>query len=280
MCLSSLLLLGPALVLVLSITVYPLVFTFSWSLYSSSYLVRGTFLGFQHYMRFFAYEGKHAFLVSLVYTGGSLLGALGLGTAIAFLLNQRIQGRTLFRTILLTPWVLSQTIVALLWKWFLDPYYGPLATVLRHFGLSGIAFLSSPRTALSTLILINVWSTYPQVVVLLLAALQTIPKEVIEASIIDGATRIRRFIHVIFPYLRHQYLVAMLLLGTLYFNMVTLIYVATAGGPARATETVSVLLFKTAFEQWRLSYASAISVLMIVINLLISIVYIKMVRRA
>lgn len=272
------LLLFPSLLLITTITFYPLIFTISWSLFSGKYLTKGQFIGLMNYKLFFLSDAKHAFRISLLYTVGSLVGSLFLGTVVALLLHQPLRGRTLFRTLLLTPWVLSQTVVALLWKWFLDPYYGPLANLFARFGLSGTALLGSPRTALAALVVVNVWASYPQVVVLILAALQTIPKETIEAAVVDGATAVQRFFYVMLPALRHQYLVASLILGMLYFNMVTLIYVSTAGGPSRATETLSVLLFKVAFERWQLGYASAISVVMIILNAMISVGYIRLVR--
>ena len=268
----------PSLIFVLLIAIYPVIYAIDWSVHGGRYLARGPYVGIQNYQRFFS-QNSHTLVVSAIYCICSLAGALFLGTLTALLLNQKIKGRTFFRIILLTPWVLSQTVIALLWKWFLDPYYGPVAHWLRQVGLQSIDFLGSPRLALPTLILINVWATYPQVVVLLLAALQTIPREVFEAAMIDGANAIRRFITITLPYLRHTLLVSVIILTSLYFNMVTLIYVTTAGGPVQSTETISIHLFKTAFEQWRLGYASAISVVMLFFNAIISVLYIRILKK-
>jgi len=273
------LLLTPAMCFVFFVSFYPIMYAIDWSLYSTRYLQKLSFVGVGNYSEFFrSPRGVHALLTTFIYCFGSLAISMPLSMGVASLLDRPIKGRAIFRTMILIPWVLSQTVVALLWKWLLDPYYGPVNYILQSLGIGKVGFLSSPSLALPTLILINVWMSYPLGVVLILAALQTVPGELIDAAKIDGASTWLVYRHVKWVYIKHTVLVVLILQTLLYFNMVTLIYVSTGGGPLGATETVSVHLFKSAFENWRIGYASSIGVIMLAFNLLFSLLYVRALR--
>jgi len=274
------LLLLPATCFVFFISIYPIIYAIDWSLYSTQYLQKLSFAGLSNYYEFIGSpRGMHAFLTTLIYCFGSLAISVPLSMAVASLLDRPVRGRIVFRAIILIPWVLSQTVVALLWKWLLDPYYGPINYVLQTLGVGKVGFLSSPLLALPTLIFVNVWMSYPLGVVLILAALQTVPRELIDAAVIDGASTWLAYRYVKFPHIKHTVLVVLILQTLLYFNMVTLIYVSTGGGPLGATETISIHLFKSAFENWKIGYASSVGVIMLVFNLLFSLSYVKALRR-
>lgn len=274
------LLLLPATCFVFFISIYPIIYAIDWSLYSTQYLRKLSFAGLSNYYEFIGSpRGMHAFLTTLIYCFGSLAISVPLSMAVASLLDRPVRGRIVFRAIILIPWVLSQTVVALLWKWLLDPYYGPINYVLQTLGVGKVGFLSSPLLALPTLIFVNVWMSYPLGVVLILAALQTVPRELIDAAVIDGASTWLAYRYVKFPHIKHTVLVVLILQTLLYFNMVTLIYVSTGGGPLGATETISIHLFKSAFENWKIGYASSVGVIMLVFNLLFSLSYVKALRR-
>lgn len=274
------LLLLPATCFVFFISIYPIIYAIDWSLYSTQYLQKLSFAGLSNYYEFIGSpRGMHAFLTTLIYCFGSLAISVPLSMAVASLLDRPVRGRIVFRAIILIPWVLSQTVVALLWKWLLDPYYGPINYVLQTLGVGKVGFLSSPLLALPTLIFVNVWMSYPLGVVLILAALQTVPRELIDAAVIDGASTWLAYRYIKFPHIKHTVLVVLILQTLLYFNMVTLIYVSTGGGPLGATETISIHLFKSAFENWKIGYASSVGVIMLVFNLLFSLSYVKALRR-
>jgi len=274
------LLLMPAMCFVFFISFYPIMYAIDWSLYSTRYLQKLSFVGVRNYSEFFRLpRGVHALLTTFIYCFGSLAISIPLSMGVASLLDRRIKGRAVFRTIILIPWVLSQTVVALLWKWLLDPYYGPVNYVFQSLGIGKVGFLSSPSLALPTLMFINVWMSYPLGVVLILAALQTVPSELVDAARIDGAGAWLVYRHVKLAHIKHTVLVVLILQTLLYFNMVTLIYVSTGGGPLGATETVSVHLFKSAFENWKIGYASSVGVIMLAFNLLFSLLYVKALRK-
>ena len=138
-----------------------------------------------------------------------------------------------------------------------------------------VAVLSVPQGAIAALILINVWASYPLATLLFLAALQTIPTELMEAAAVDGAGFIARLNHIILPLIKPTTLVLLIQLTLLYFNMVALIFVLTGGGPLGATETIAVRLLKTSFEDWHLGTGAALGMVLSIVNLLFSLFYMR-----
>jgi len=270
----------PAVLIVLVVAVYPIFYAVDWSLYNTRYLEKVDFIGFKNYLDFFRNPNAYRSLfVSFVYLFGSLGLSLTCGVGVALILDKPIKIRGLFRTIVIMPWVVSQTINALVWKWLLNANFGAVNYFLVSLHIGKIDFFSTPSLALPTLIFMNFWTTYPLAVVLALAALQTIPGELIESAKIDGASTFRIFLNIKRPLIQPTILVIVILLSLLYWNMVTLIYVSTAGGPLRRTETISVYLFKNAFEDWNIGYAAAIGVVMFIANIIFSLIYIKLLKR-
>lgn len=267
-------LLLPALLSVFFISIYPIIYAIEWSVYNTRYLQKLNYIGMSHYVSFFRTE-LHTVAITVYYCFGSLLLSVPLGVGVALLLNKPIRGRNAFRAIILLPWTMSQAVVGLLWKWLLDPSFGPVNAILRQLGAGPVMFFGSSRCALPTLIGVNVWMSYPLGVVLVLAALQTIPVELEEAARIDGAGGFKVFLYIKLHYIKHAILITIILQSLLYFNMVTLIYITTGGGPLRSTETMAVHLLKSAFERWRVGYASAVGTVMLVANVLLSLFYIK-----
>src|SRR3990170_4101713 len=174
-----------------------------------------------------------AFLRSLSTSGtyvlSSLALAIPLGLGLAVLLTQPVRGRVVFRTLIILPWVISQTVTALLWLWLLNYDFGPVNFLVRAVGGGAVDFLD-PDWALPTLVLVNVWRSYPFPTIMFLAALQTVPRELYEAVWIDGGSPAAAFRWVTLPWIRSTVLIALIAMTIEYFNMVTLIYVVTGGG--------------------------------------------------
>ena len=131
---------------------------------------------------------------------------------------------------------------------------------------------------MGTLVLANVWRSFPLPTLLFLAALQAVPQDILDAAVVDGATGWRRFWHVIFPILRNTALVAFILLTLHYFNMVTLPLVLTGGGPVGATDVMTLRIFREGFSFYRLDFASAVAITVFVMNLVFSLVYLRVLR--
>lgn len=272
--------LAPALALMLSVSVYPIGYAIDRSLHETDYLMRGPFIGLENYTGFFAFEGGATSLInSLVYCIGTLVLALPFGFLLAILLNRPLPMRTAIRTVLILPWIVSQTIVALLWSWILNPDFGPIPYVVEASLGARIAVFGDPNLAMLGVILANLWHSYPLALVLMLAALQGIPQDLYEAAKIDGAGAWKTFRRITLPLVSPTLLITTIMLTLHYFNMVTLIWTITGGGPISATETLSVRLFNEAFVNQNLGIASAIGVIIAALNVAFSLSYIRLLRQ-
>ena len=178
----------PTIALVTAVSLYPLVDAFLLSLHATEFARETAFVGLGNYMALARDSTIWMQLgTSLVYTGGSLVLVLPFSLALALLLNRPLPFRGLFRTIAILPWAVSQTITALLWGWILNPNFGVGILALQSLLGHRVAVLSTPSGAMAALILINGWVSYPLATLLFLAALQTIPTELMEAAAVDGA---------------------------------------------------------------------------------------------
>ncbi len=204
---------------------------------------------------------------------------LGLGVALA--LNSAIRARRFFRVMAILPWTVPDVIAGLVWAWMYDPLSGILNDLLHRLRLIAlpVQWLANPNLVMPSVILADVWRGYPFVMLVLLAGLQAIPKEQYEAAKVDGASAIQEFLYVTLPNLKHMIAIATILDMIWQTRRFGLIWVMTEGGPARATEILSVLAYRQYFKFFNFEYASAISVVLALILLLIGIPYIRVVSR-
>ena len=276
----SILFLAPAIFLIAGVTLVPILYAVRTSFYDTNYTEVQEFAGLKHYIDILSSgEGLQAILNSITYVLLSLLIVIPLGIILAVMLNRKMRGRTVLRTIIIIPWVLSQTVTALLWQWLLNSSYGPVnyLSVLLTGGKFDV--FNSPIPAKAVVILANVWNSFPIVLILILAALQSISSEVYEAAQVDGATGIQSFFYITLPLIRPTILTAIVLQSMEYFNMVTLVYTLTSGGPFGATRTLSVLAFQEGFDYWHMGYGSAASVLILILNVFFSMAYMGILNR-
>lgn len=271
----------PAVVTVFLVSIYPVFDALLLSLYQTSYAQKLHFIGLANYVALWNDPTiwKSA-ANSLVYTGASLALVVPLSLGLALLLNAKVPFQSAARTIIVLPWVVSQTVVALLWAWLLNSDFGPVTYAVQSMTGARPALLASPIGAMVALIMVNVWASYPQATLLLLAAVQTVPRELYEAARMDGATAWRRFRFVTLPLIRPTLLVVLIQLTLLYFNMVTLIYTLTGGGPLGATDTLAVRVLKISFEDWNLGRGAALGLVITAFNFLMSALYVKALRRS
>ena len=204
-----------------------------------------------------------------------------LGLAVAVVLNRALPARPLFRLIALLPWVVPDVVVGIIWKWMYDPIYGALNDVLLKIGFisTPVEWLSNPKLALFSVILVNLWRGFPFVMLILLAGLQAIPRHLYEAAAIDGATKIQSFFHITIPGLKKMIVVALALDIVWEVRRFGLIQAMTKGGPGVLTEVLSTYTYKQYFQFFRFEYASAIAVVMTVVLLLVSLPYIWMISQ-
>jgi len=209
-------------------------------------------------------------------------GSYAVGLAGAILLNKPFQGRALARTLIIIPWAVPSVVTVLIWNWMLDTNYGVINYFLQTLHLidANLQWRAKPDLAQISVIAVTVWSTYPVALVMLLAGLQSIPRDLYEAAAVDGSNAWQRFRHITWPGLAPVNLVVILLLSLLAFTrVVTIIYVMTAGGPAGATETLPIQTYLQAFKFFRMGYASAIGTVVLVIAVIFSVIYLNVTSR-
>jgi len=204
---------------------------------------------------------------------------MALSLAVAVMLNQRIRGVNLFRTLYFLPSVSSFVAIAMVWTWLYQPQYGLLNFILRKLGLGTLPWLSSPSTALISIMIMSIWISIGYQMVIFLAGLQGIPEYLYEAAIIDGASAWQRFRRITLPLLTPTtfFVLVTSIIGS--FQVFTSVYVMTEGGPNRATDVVVYHIYQNAWEYLRMGYASAMSWVLFVVILIATYVQFKLLGR-
>jgi multiple sugar transport system permease protein len=205
------------------------------------------------------------------FTAVAVLAELALGLSVAVLLQR---GGGVFRACVLLPWAIPTAVSARMWAWLFNADYG-----LLHRLVPGVDWLGSPRVALHAAILVDVWKTTPFVALLLLAGLQAIPEDVIKAARVDGARPARIFLSITLPLLKPAILLALLFRSLDAFRVFDAIYVLTEGGPANATETLSIYAYKTLMRSGDFGYGSTLAVATFACVLGIGLAFLRLLGR-
>mgnify|MGYP000845961120 FL=1 len=265
---------GPALLVYAVYNIYPIFATFFYSLYEWTGIENTrTFVGFENYARLIRDNIFHRSLgnnILLVFA--SVLTQIPLGLALALLLQSRIKGMRLFRTVYFLPFLMSTVAIAILWMFIYNPTFGVLNRALADIGLASLqrSWLGEPSTAMWAVIATICWQFTPFYMILLRAGLAGIPEELLEAARIDGCTPWKSFTRITLPLLVPTLVTACVLstIGSLkYFD---LIYVMTEGGPDSATELMATYMYKQAFRQFSMGFASAVSTCMFILAFIVA----------
>ncbi|MEH6725565.1 MAG: sugar ABC transporter permease [Hyphomicrobiales bacterium] len=270
--------LAPSMLLICLLIALPLGHAVVTSLYRTRGL-RSNFVGLDNYLRLFSRsEFWDSLQVSLVFTSVCVFFHMLLGLCLALLLNNIIRGRTIIRIGFLAPWIIAPSIGAVIWVWMLDPQFGIVNHILISMGLldEAKAWLAEPKLAMISVIVVDVWRGTPFIMLLLLAGLQSIPKDQYEAARMDGATAWQELRFVTLPNLRYLLVVASTLDIIYTIRHFDTIAVMTGGGPIGATEVLPVLIYNTAFSENSFGRASAAGVVLLGIILIFSVFYLRM----
>ena len=188
---------------------------------------------------------------------------------------KNLKGRNVFRSVFIIPFAISPVVTGLLWRNMYEPSDGVINSVLGFVGLPTSGWLASPAVAMPALILANVWQYTPLAMILLLAALQTVPREPLEAAQLDGASKVQTFRYVTLPLLWGSVLTAFLLVTILSFKVFSLIFLTTAGGPGESTEVMSITIYKLGIYFFRINPAAALSMILLIICTGVAIAYMR-----
>ncbi len=196
------------------------------------------------------------------------------GFILALLLNRSFRGRGVIRAVSLIPWVTPGVLIGLMWRWMYDGNYGVVNDILQKLHITGenIAFLANPKTAFPAVIVTIVWQGIPFFALMILAALQGIPYELYEAADIDGANWVQKLFNITIPSIRNTIMITLLLRIIWVANSVDVIFNMTEGGPAYATQTLSVYVFNKA-NILNLGYSSAMAIMLAIVLCSVAVPY-------
>lgn len=226
-------------------------------------------------------EFKTSLFNTAIFVSSTVTFHLLIGLSVALLLNAEIKAKRFFRVIAILPWTVPDVIGGLIWRFMFDTLPGIVNALLLKTGLvlEPIDWLGNPKLALPCLIFAEAWRGYPFVMLILLAGLQAIPKELYEASEIDGASKIKGFFFITVPNLKYMFIIAVILDLIWECRLFGMVYSMTGGGPGYSSQVLSVLTYKHYFVFFNISYAGSIAVVLAGIMLVISIPYLKMTMR-
>ncbi|WP_117190308.1 carbohydrate ABC transporter permease [Rhizobium terrae] len=276
----GLLLLLPAAIAFAAVILYPFLSALGLSLFEYTVeMMEPRFIGFENFYKIASDPDVWAaFWTTAIYVALTTAGTLVAGLGWALIMNQPFAGRAVLRSMSLLPWVLPSTVSAFIWGWIFNSRYGVLNAFLMELGVIDYpqAWLSTPEGAMLAVVLTKVWLSIPLFMSFFLAGLQNLDKEQIDAARVDGAGNWAVLRDHILPHLRPVLMIVVVLgvIGNL--QQFDTIYALTGGGPVRATTVLSVEVYRRAFEQWDIGFASAVGVLWVAALLPPAFLYLRM----
>jgi len=266
----------PGVLVLAGVVAFPLLYALLLSFSSYTFLkpTLAPFVGLAHYLEafrdpYFLNSVKLTTLYAFLTVGLSLL----IGLLIAVLLFQPAPGKEFYYAVISVPMLIAPVGVALIWKMILHPELGIVTYFFSHLGLEAPDFFGDPRFALFTLALVDTWQQVSFVALVLLAGLRSLPKEPLEAALVDGASPLQRFFHVTLPLLRPVIGVVLILQTIAELRTYDLVYVLTRGGPGAATDLLAYFIYRKAFLGLDLGGASALAYLLLLLTLALVVFY-------
>jgi len=275
-------LIAPSVLLILLIMVFPIGKVFSLSLqhYSFTRMYANGFAGLDNFKQIFTDDPL--FYSSLFITVKWVVAEVALqlifGLAAALLLNRAFKGRGLVRALVLIPWAVSGVLTTMLWSLMYNQHIGLINKLLMQLGIlqEEIAWLANTGTVFGSVVAAELWRGIPFFAITMLAALQSIPKDVYESCEVDGCTSVKKLIYITLPYLKESIIFATLLRAIWEFNSIDMIFTMTNGGPMDLTTTLPIYMFKMSILEGDYGYGSALGVITFLMLLAFSIFYLRL----
>lgn len=267
----------PAVIILFALTFYPLLRALQMS--TMHFLPTGKqYVGIQNYLNLLSDEAFiNSVFVTLKFIGIAVSVEFLLGFGIALILNKNIKVRGLWQTLILIPMILSPTVIGLIWRLLYAPN-GLLDYIYAKFPLTAnttVGWISEPSIALYSVILTDVWQWTPLVVLVMFAGLQSVPENIRESAMMDGASRFQRFIHITLPHLKSLIVLVLIIRVVDALRVFAKVFILTRGGPASSTNVISMEMYRTAFRFKNFGDASAMAVTLLVVVLILAISFVK-----
>jgi len=273
------LLLTPALAFILVIVAYPLAETIRLSFTDASLKPETNWVGLENYEDIFGPRFGQVITRTFHWMFLSVSLKIIIGTIGAVLLNAAIPGRSIFRVLVMPPWIIPIAIGVFTWRWLYNGQFGMISGLMQRFGLleGPFEFLAYRDSAFWATVVTDVWVGTPLVTIFLLAAMQAVPKDLYEAAWVDGAGRWYRFRRITFPMILPAVATMSLLSAIWTFNSFDIIWILTEGGPRNATTTMIIDTYKTAIGRYQYGAGSARAVMICIFLSLFSLVYFRLI---
>jgi multiple sugar transport system permease protein len=274
---------APNLAAVAVFMLFPLGFSLYMSLQNWDLFRPAKFVGLANYRSLFT--GDPLFAIALrntvVYTVGTVVPTILISLAVAGVLNRKVRGIAIFRTMIFLPLAVSSVVMAVVWQFVFNTNNGLLNIMLSWIGIGPIPWLVDPKWAMLSLCTVSVWRSVPFATVILLAAMQGVPENLYEAAKLDGAGELRQFVSITVPLIRGAVSFVMVISIIHAFQAFDLVYVLTGrnGGPETATYVLGIMLFQHAFGFLEFGYASALAWVIFAILLVLTVLQLRLGRR-
>lgn len=240
----------------------------NWDFMSPSY----NLVGFTNYLAVFNDSRFYEALINtIVFTVGALIPTIVLGLLLALALSKKFHGSEILKFIIFSPWITPTVAISIVWTWIFQPDGGLANQILNFFQLPGLKWISSSDTAMLSVILVTVWKSLGYAMIFYLSALEKVPKDLYEASSIDGAHGLRQFFDITLPSISPT---------TFFLTIITMInslqaydqiQILTQGGPSGSTRTLLYMYYQLGFEEFSMGKASAVATIMMIITVALSI---------
>jgi ABC-type sugar transport system permease subunit len=274
---------APNLTAVALFMIFPLVFSLYMSFQSWDVFRPPKFVGLKNFSELFTSDPLFLIAIrnTVIFTVGTVVPTVLISLVVAGLLNRKVRGIGLFRTIVFLPLAISSVVMAVVWQFVFNTDNGLLNIMLGWVGIGPIPWLVDPNWAMVSLCVVSVWRSVPFATVILLAAMQGVPESVYEAAKIDGAGEIRQFAFITVPLIRGAMSFVVVISIIHAFQAFDLVYVLNGanGGPESATYVLGIMLFQHAFSFLEFGYASALAWVMFAILLVLTVVQLRLTRQ-
>ncbi|MCV6984796.1 sugar ABC transporter permease [Mycobacterium shinjukuense] len=274
---------APNLAAVMVFLLFPLGFSLYMSLQRWDLFTPPRFVGLANFENLFTSDPLFLIAVrnTAIFTLGSVLPTVVISLLVAGVLNRKVKGISIFRTIVFLPLAISSVVMAVVWQFVFNTDDGLLNIMLGWIGIGPIPWLVEPHWAMVALCLVSVWRSVPFATVVLLAAMQGVPDNVYEAAKIDGAGEVRQFVSITVPLIRGSISFVVVISIIHAFQAFDLVYVLTGanGGPETGTYVLGIMLFQHAFSFLEFGYASALAWVMFAILLVLTVLQFRITRR-
>ncbi|BCE03994.1 hypothetical protein RSC2_01974 [Bacillus paralicheniformis] len=276
----------PAVLFMLALIGYPLIYNIILSFQNVSLANIASkdisFIGIDNYQRLAQDKVFWASLKNtLLYTAGSVVFQFAIGFLLALFFSMKFRLAPFLRGLMMVSWLIPLTVTALLFKFMMASNEGVFNQLLLSWGMidNPIPWLSDPKIAIWSVIIANIWVGIPFNMLLISAGLSSLPEDVYESASLDGANAFQKFIHLTLPLLRPVITVVMML-GFIYtFKVFDLVFVMTGGGPVHATEVLSTVSYRYSFDEFQFSMGAASANVLFFILLLVSLVYLRLIKK-